>query len=190
MISFFFFLVSFNWIFYLITFQMLLLFQVSPMKTLYPIFIYCEGASPPTHLFLSLCSSIHLHWGIKPSQYQGPPLPLMPDKAPSAPSVLPLTPPLGSLCSFRLLAASIHICIGQDLTEPLRRQLYKAPFFKKYFYYIFSSITFPVLSQKSSIPPPPLLYPPIPIFLALAFPCTGTYKVCVCNGPLFAVMAD
>ena len=27
-------------------------------------------------------------------------------------------------------------------------------------------------------------------FLALAFPCTGAYKVCKSNGPLFAVMAD
>jgi hypothetical protein len=27
-------------------------------------------------------------------------------------------------------------------------------------------------------------------FLALAFPCTGAYTVCVSNGPLFPVMAD
>jgi hypothetical protein len=27
-------------------------------------------------------------------------------------------------------------------------------------------------------------------FLALAFPCTGAYKVCKSNGPLFPVMAD
>jgi hypothetical protein len=26
--------------------------------------------------------------------------------------------------------------------------------------------------------------------LALVFPCTGAYKVCVSNGPLFPVMAD
>ena len=42
------------------------------------------------------------------------------------PSVLSLTPPLGSLCSVRWLASSIHICIGQALAEPLRRQLYNA----------------------------------------------------------------
>jgi hypothetical protein len=48
-------------------------------------------------------------------------------------------------------------------------------FFFNIFYYIFSSITFPMLSQKSPIPSPPLPYPPIPIFLALAFPCTGAY---------------
>jgi hypothetical protein len=32
------------------------------------------------------------------------------------------------------------------------------------FYYVFSSITFPMLSQKSPIPSPPLPYPPIPTF--------------------------
>jgi hypothetical protein len=45
----------------------------------------------------------------------------------AAPSVLPLTLPLGSLCSVRWLAASIHICIGQALAEFLRGQLYLAP---------------------------------------------------------------
>ena len=44
-------------------------------------------------------------------------------QTPSAPSVLPLTPPLGSLCSVWWLATSIYICIGQALAEPLRRQL-------------------------------------------------------------------
>jgi hypothetical protein len=45
---------------------------------------------------------------------------------PSAPSVLPLTLPLGSPCSVRWLAASICICIGQTLAEPLRGQPYQA----------------------------------------------------------------
>ena len=62
------------------------------------------------------------------------------------------------------------------------------------FYYVFSSITFPMLSQKSPTPSPQTL-PPTPLpthshFLALAFPCTGAYTVCVSNGPLFPVMAD
>jgi hypothetical protein len=31
-----------------------------------------------------------------------------------------------------MVAVSIHICIGQDLTEPLRRQLYQAPVSKHF----------------------------------------------------------
>ena len=41
-------------------------------------------------------------------------------QTPSAPSVLSLTPPW--------LAVSIHLCIGQALAGPLRRQLYQTPF--------------------------------------------------------------
>jgi hypothetical protein len=82
---------------------------------------FCEGAPPPTHPLLPQHPSIPLYWGIKPSQEQGSPLPLMTDKSPSAPSVLPLTPQSDGW------AASIHICISQDMAEPLRRQLYQAP---------------------------------------------------------------
>jgi hypothetical protein len=60
-------------------------------------------------------------------------------------------------------------------------------FFFSFFYYVFSSITFPMLSQKS---PPPTPLPTHSHFLALAFPCTGAYNVCLTNGPLFPVMAD
>jgi hypothetical protein len=52
-------------------------------------------------------------------------------------------------------------------------------FLNIFYYYVFSSVTFRMLSQKSPIPSPLLPYPPIPHFLALAFPCTGAYKVCV-----------
>ena len=48
-------------------------------------------------------------------------------QTPSAPSVLSLTPPLGSPCSVPWLAVSIRICVGQALAEPLRRQPYQAP---------------------------------------------------------------
>jgi hypothetical protein len=50
--------------------------------------------------------------------------------------------------------------------------------------YIFNAI--PKVSHTH--PPNPL--PTHSPFLALAFPCTGAYKVCKSNGPLFAVMAD
>jgi hypothetical protein len=42
-------------------------------------------------------------------------------------------------------------------------------------------------------PPYPRTPTPLPThspLLALAFPCTGAYKVCMSNGPLFPVMAD
>ena len=108
---------------------------VSPLQTPLsypPLHCFYEGAPPPTYPLLPHCPSFPLHWGIKPSQDKGPSLPLMPDKAPSAPSVLPLTPPLGSLCSVRWLAVSILICIGQDLAESLRIQLYQAPISKHF----------------------------------------------------------
>jgi hypothetical protein len=45
----------------------------------------------------------------------------------SAPSVLSLTPPLGTPCSVEWLAVSIHLCICLALVEPLMIQLYQAP---------------------------------------------------------------
>jgi hypothetical protein len=47
---------------------------------------------------------------------------------------------------------------------------------------------------SNAIPKVPHNLPPTPLlthshFLALAFPCTGAYKVCLSNGPLFPVMA-
>jgi hypothetical protein len=46
-----------------------------------------------------------------------------------------------------------------------------------------------------AIPKVPHTLPPTPLpthfhFLALEFPCTGAYKACVSNGPLFPVMAN
>jgi hypothetical protein len=48
---------------------------------------------------------------------------------------------------------------------------------------------------SNAIPKVPHTLPPTPLlthshFLALALPCTGAYKVCKSNGPLFPVMAD
>jgi hypothetical protein len=52
---------------------------------------------------------------------------------------------------------------------------------------------FPHLHFQCYPKSPPYLPPPLPThshFLALAFPCTQAYKVCMTNGPLFAVMAN
>jgi hypothetical protein len=43
---------------------------------------------------------------------------------------------------------------------------------------------------KSPIPSPPTPLPTDSHFLAVAFPCTGAYKVCKSKGPLFPLMAD
>jgi hypothetical protein len=55
---------------------------------------------------------------------------------------------------------------------------------------LFSSFTFQMLSQKH---PYTLPLPWSPThhshFLALVFPCTGAYKVCKTEGPLFPMMA-
>jgi hypothetical protein len=42
----------------------------------------------------------------------------------------------------------------------------------------------------TSPPPHPAHIPTHSHFLALAFPCTGAYKVCKTKGPLFPIMAD
>jgi hypothetical protein len=43
--------------------------------------LYLYESVLPTHPLPPHCLSIPLHWGIKPTQDQGPPLPLMSDKA-------------------------------------------------------------------------------------------------------------
>jgi len=52
---------------------------------------------------------------------------LIGSQAPSAPSILSLTPPMGIPFSVQWLVESIRLCICQALAEPLRRQLYRAP---------------------------------------------------------------
>ena len=56
---------------------MIIPFPLSPPHTHHPIPL--SSLPPPTPD--SHCSGIRLQWGIKPPQDQGPPLPLMPDKA-------------------------------------------------------------------------------------------------------------
>jgi hypothetical protein len=62
-----------------------------------------------------------------------------------------------------------------------------------YFFFLLD-IFFIYISNAIPKVPYTLLCPaPLPThsrFLALAFPCTGAYKVCNTKGPLFPVMAD
>ena len=72
-----------NWRFHLFTFQILSPFTVSLLQIHYaipPLPCFYEGAPLPTYPLLLQHPSIHLHWGIKPSQDQGTPLPLMTDR--------------------------------------------------------------------------------------------------------------
>ena len=55
---------------------MLSLFTVSPLQTPYPISPYPASMRVLPNLFLPHSINIPLHWGIEPSQDQGPPLPI------------------------------------------------------------------------------------------------------------------
>jgi hypothetical protein len=64
--------------------------------------------------------------------------------------------------------------------------LFFFPFFIRYL----AHLHFKCYTKSPPYPPTPTPLPTHSPFLALAFPCTGAYKVCVSNGPLFPVMAD
>jgi hypothetical protein len=70
-----------------------------------------EGAPLPTYSLLPHYPSIPLLWDIKPLEDQETLLLLMPDKAPSAPSVLPVTLPIQSLCleSWMVICKHSHV---------------------------------------------------------------------------------
>jgi hypothetical protein len=60
------------------------------------------------------------------------------------------------------------------------------PFFIRYL----THLHFQCYTKSPPYPPTPTPLPTHSPFLALVFPCTGAYKVCKSNGPLFPVMAD
>ena len=84
-----------------------------PLESWVPLFVW--WLSP--WVLWSVCS---VHIVVLPVRLQ----------TPSAPSVLPLTAPLGTPWSVWLLAVSISLCSCQALAEPLRRQSYYAPISK------------------------------------------------------------
>ena len=93
------------------------------------------------------------------------------------------------------LTLYVHTCINFVITvqekDGIEINICVLIFSFSNFYYVFSSFTFQMLSQKSTIPSPAL--GPLPThshFLTLVFPCTGAYKVCKTKGPLFPMMAD
>jgi hypothetical protein len=64
--------------------------------------------------------------------------------------------------------------------------LFFFPFFIRYL----AHLHFQCYTKSPPYPPTPTPLPTHSPFLALVFPCTGAYKVCKSNGPLFPVMAD
>ncbi|EDL36529.1 mCG148246 [Mus musculus] len=60
------------------------------------------------------------------------------------------------------------------------------PFFIRYL----AHLHFQCYTKSLPYLPTPIPLPTHSPFLALAFPCTGAYKVCLSDGPLFPVMAD
>ena len=58
----------------------------------------------------------------------------------SAPWILSLPPPLGTLCSVQWLAESVPLCICHALAEPPRRQLYLPPVSKYLWAWILVSV--------------------------------------------------
>jgi hypothetical protein len=59
-----------------------------------------------------------------------------------------------------------------------------------FFITYFPQLHFQCYPKSPPYPPPHFPTHSFPFFLALAFPCTGAYTVCVSSGPLFPVMAD
>jgi hypothetical protein len=76
--------------------------------------------------------------------------------------------------------ATLHTSMHEFLFFPF------FPFFIRYL----AHLHFQCYTKSPPYPPTPTPFPTHSPFLALAFPCTGAYKVCVSNGPLFPVMAD
>jgi hypothetical protein len=104
---------------------------------------------------------------------------------------LPRNPKNSSSVSVQLLANRNLFTNQNQLVVELEFLSFLLFFFLLFFLLrIFLNYISNVIPKASHTLPPPLPYPPIPIFLALAFPCTGAYKVCLSSGPLFPVMAE
>jgi hypothetical protein len=86
---------------------------------------------------------------------------------------------------------------GFELTEihlPLPNAGFKGMHLCIYFFFNFLLDMF-FIYISNAIPKVPYTPTPAPLpihshFLALAFSCTGAYKVCKTKGPLFSMMAD
>jgi hypothetical protein len=74
-----------------------------------------------------------------------------------------------------------YICVSKNFINAL------ILFFKLGIYFSYISNAIPKVPHTLPPPTPP---PSHSHFLALAFPCTEAYKVCMTKGPLYPLMAD
>jgi hypothetical protein len=63
-------------------------------------------------------------------------------------------------------------------------------FFFPFFIRCLAHLHFQCYTKSPPYPPTPTPLPAHSPFLALAFPCSGAYKVCVSNGPLKALVSN
>jgi hypothetical protein len=87
---------------------------------------------------------------------------------------------------LRLPINPTHKDITLDRKYLIQFLFFFFPFFIRYL----AHLHFQCYTKSPPYPPTPTPLPAHSPFLALAFPCSGAYKVCVSNGPLFPVMAD
>jgi hypothetical protein len=85
-----------------------------------------------------------------------------------------------------------HVVSHRELWELVEHSMWfpYMDFFFPIFIRYLPHLHFQCYTKSPPYPPTPTPLPTHSPFLALAFPCTGAYKVCVSNGPLFPVMAD
>jgi hypothetical protein len=86
---------------------------------------------------------------------------------------------------------NVHkVKINKSFVKKQNKTKQNLSFFFPIFIRYLAHLHFQCYTKSPPYPPTPTPLPAHSPFLALAFPCTGAYKVCVSNGPLFPVMAD
>jgi hypothetical protein len=86
---------------------------------------------------------------------------------------------IATICIYKIRLLTIYVTV--TLTFFLVCKVF-FPFFIRYL----AHLHFQCYTKSPPYPPTPTTLPTHSPFLALAFPCTGAYKVCKSNGPLFA----
>jgi hypothetical protein len=107
-------------------------------------------------------------------------------------SLLPEIEQIVCYCSYFFYQDSVGKII-EDFCCPFYFFLFisaLSPLFFPFFIRYLAPLHFQCYNKSPPYPPTPTPLTTHSPFLALAFPCTGAYKVCVSNGPLFSVMAD